>query len=234
MRFNRYLSGSQFIAKAIRDMYQVEKILFNRSISLPPRYPETHYKLYHVSTGPKYELCTRFELWNRMGLVQDAPPVRNHWRSLTERLSGKIYNRIHLIGAAPRFNLYSVRKRPLNWVDTKVSRVYAKGRPCECIPPCECQWLERHYCEPWVLQCLIDAKLAAKANEEIIVVTAPMGPPEQVGEVVDKDSADKRKKSVVISILKLNPLNASDGCYCKCDCEQIPPPEGDAAAPVTK
>lgn len=209
----------QIIAKAIRDMYGVEKILFKRSISLPPRYPETHFLLYRVCTGPKYELCSRYELWNRMGLVQDRPPNRNHWKSLTERLCGHIYNQQHMIGYAPRLRLYKAPEKPYGWVGPEVPSTYFMGEPCECIPPCECEWKVKYYNEPWVLKCLIDAGIKVKPEEEILIMVEESSP---ILSINPTNGAGKQEAEAVGDVVSIVQLQRKKFDCKECDCEDPP------------
>lgn len=155
------------ITKAIRDLYQIENILFNRSISLPPRYPDTHYQLYRIYNGPKYDLCTRTQLWKKMKMIKNAEPFEDHWSKLT-----KWFQHIHLeknvlFGKVYRYNLFQFRNSPGFKPYRSDSYDEYEKYNCCCIPPCECEWTEKHYTQPWVLNCLLDNN-HIKLNEHSI------------------------------------------------------------------
>lgn len=144
-------------------------MLFKRSISLPPRYPDTHFKLFRVCTGPTYERTTRTELWKRMKLVQDFPPNKNHWVELHEYLQHKPQHQTVRIGYAPRRKLYGVRKGTAVELPAVVSSTYLLyDYQCHCIPPCECQWSERHYNDPWTLGVLKDLQAISGLASELV------------------------------------------------------------------
>lgn len=152
-------------------MYQVEKVLFNRSISLPYRLPGTHYKLYRVCTGPKYERKSKFQLWNEMGLVQDKLPNENHWDALTERLQHIRYDQKHRIGLIPIHTLYKVKKAPeVKEVVIPQPIVNDLEWNCNCMPPCECRWRNSYYRGPWLLNCLVPPEVLVDVTDFDVVV----------------------------------------------------------------
>lgn len=143
----KFISSHQIIAKAIRELYEVEKILFNRNISLPPRYPDTHYKYYRVCTGPKYENCPRTDLWRSMKILRNKKVSRNHFEKLEDWLKHYCCHRKERFGSMPRYNMYYVKPCPFSEADFIA---------CQCIPPCECRWEdEKDLVEPWTLSFLM-------------------------------------------------------------------------------
>lgn len=152
-------------------MYQVEKILFNRSISLPYRLPGTEYKLYRICTGPKYERKSKSQFWNQMGIVQNTLPHENHWEALTERLQHTRYDQKHRIGLAPVHNLYKVKKgREAREVVIPQPIVNDMEWNCNCIPPCECRWRKSYYRGPWLLNCLVPEEVLVNVTDLDVVV----------------------------------------------------------------
>lgn len=141
----------QIITKAIRDLYDVEEIYFNRSISLPQNCPETQYKLYHVCTGPKFELMMRTELWRKSQICRNKPAYIDHWKKLTKWLKHIPFFQSERLGMIPRSQLYYVKPAPPS---VEVVIEPPLPIPCDCIPPCECGWTERNYRLPWKLSCL--------------------------------------------------------------------------------
>lgn len=159
------------ITKAIRQMYQVEKVLFNRSISLPYRLPGTEYKLYRVCTGPKYERKSKSRFWNEMGIVQNKRPNENHWEALTERLQHTRYDQKHRIGLTPMHTLYRVKKAPQQKkVVIPQPIVNDPEWNCNCIPPCQCRWQKSYYRGPWLLNCLVPEEVLVEVTDLDVVV----------------------------------------------------------------
>ncbi|KAI4490481.1 hypothetical protein M0804_003425 [Polistes exclamans] len=71
------------ITNGIRKLYNIEQERFNRSISLPPHYPWTHYLLYKIPTGPIREKTKSTELFQKMGILHFKTGCRiDHWRMM--------------------------------------------------------------------------------------------------------------------------------------------------------
>lgn len=170
-------------------MYRVEKVLFNRSISLPYRLPGTEYKLYRVCTGAKYERKSKSHFWNEMGIVQNKRVNENHWEALTERLQHTRYDQKHRIGLTPVHTLYKVRKasQPKSVVIPQPI-VNDLEWNCNCIPPCECRWRESYYRGPWLLNCLVPVEALINVTDFDVVVLevdAAQEPQHQITSEVD-------------------------------------------------
>ncbi|XP_015513167.2 uncharacterized protein LOC107219456 [Neodiprion lecontei] len=76
----RDLSHIKLITAGIRKLFNVELEAWDRSLSLPPRYPLTHYLLFQVPTGPMRENTSRVELFRRMGILDKEEPCPfGHW-----------------------------------------------------------------------------------------------------------------------------------------------------------
>ncbi|XP_012285462.1 uncharacterized protein LOC105702454 [Orussus abietinus] len=71
------------ITASIRKLFNVEREMINRSISLPPHYPLTHYLLFRVPTGPKKERTTRTQLFRAMSILDKEKPCPfGHWEMI--------------------------------------------------------------------------------------------------------------------------------------------------------
>ena len=156
--------------KAIRNLYKVEKILFKRSISLPPRYPETHYKYFKVSLDRDHVKCKRCEtlfiinlwiyqtiisnfrtdLWTKMKIINESKPELNHFEKLHKFYTNLSHIERQCIGDTPLPQLYYVKKNSAKELLPMLEIV-----PCTCTAPCECQWTNRDLREPWTLEYLL-------------------------------------------------------------------------------
>ena len=94
----------QMIRKAVRELFGVERPRLDRSISLPPWYPWTHYLKYRVPTGPTRGSMTPFELFKNMGILDKGEPCPfGHWDMIESTWPPFPCNRF---GLAPRKNVY--------------------------------------------------------------------------------------------------------------------------------
>lgn len=155
----------QTITAAIRDLYQIELILHNRCLTLPPRLWETHYKLYKMLTGPTYARTKRSDLWTRMHLVQPRPPPRNHWHRLHVWLQHQPPAESHRVAYTYMEQLYKVKAAPPGYDPSPPPE---EPEPCGCIPPCECEWQLANYRQPWTLSCLAadDEQIDGETDEQ--------------------------------------------------------------------
>lgn len=85
-------------------------ILFRRSISFPPLYPNTHFYQHRIYTGPNYELTDAPELFRKMKILSEAKVSKNHWQLLTEWLQHHRNYQQNYIGYAPRPKLFRSTK----------------------------------------------------------------------------------------------------------------------------
>lgn len=97
------------ITKEIRRLYKIELEKFGRSISLPPKHPETHYKFYKIPTGPVYELCQRTELFKKMKLMGEAEVQLNHFEKLHQWLKHIPDFQNVRVGGIKKINLFFVK-----------------------------------------------------------------------------------------------------------------------------
>lgn len=127
------------ITESIRQIFQIEYPEFKRSISLPPNLPDTQFKQYRVSNGPKYELPRRSDVLRKYKILGEKMD-KDHWTQLYEWLQQKPDFQNVRIGNIPRPNLYFVKyhkSEPSNNLESEIC--------CECIPPCECGWKDYYY-----------------------------------------------------------------------------------------
>lgn len=140
------------ITRAIREMYKIELEKFHRSISLPPKNPETLYKFHKIPTGPIYELCSRTELFKQMKLMGEAKVQLNHFEKLHEWLKHIPDFQATRIGNIKRINLYFVKPNPCQELE-----LFIEESSCNCVmPPCECNWNEKEKQAPWKLSFLVE------------------------------------------------------------------------------
>lgn len=140
------------ITKSIREMYKIELDKFDRSISFPPKEPETIYKFYKIPTGPIYELCSRTDLLKRMRLMKEAKVPLNHFEKLHQWLL-HIPDFQHIrVGGIKRINLFFIKANP----HREVELIKKEETKCSCtMPPCECYWSKKEKREPWRLAFLM-------------------------------------------------------------------------------
>lgn len=140
------------ITRSIREMYKIELEKFDRSISLPPRNPETLYKFHKIPTGPIYELCRRTEFFKQLKLMGKAKTQLNHFENLHELLKHIPDFQDIRIGNIKRINLYFVKPNPCKEIE-----LFKGDDSCPCtIPPCECNWSEKEKQAPWKLSFLVE------------------------------------------------------------------------------
>ncbi|XP_024936145.1 sterile alpha motif domain-containing protein 15-like [Cephus cinctus] len=72
----------QLITAAIRKIFGIELEKFRRSISLPPRYPFTHFLLFNSRSGAIREAITCTQLFYKMGILQETEcdDMSRHWK----------------------------------------------------------------------------------------------------------------------------------------------------------
>lgn len=139
------------ISNAIRMLFNIEKLLFSRSISLPERYPTTHYKLQKIQTGSKYELLKPTELYCDMKILKMKEIDFNHWEKLSEWLKHNPHQQKFRFG----------RQQKLKIVDLTADIVPKKifGNDVEksqnFMSSCEKNWTDDMLKLPWKLTCLI-------------------------------------------------------------------------------
>ncbi|KAF7418751.1 hypothetical protein HZH68_001404 [Vespula germanica] len=94
----------KLIMDGIRKLYNVEQEEYNRSISLPPRYPWTHYLLYKIPGGPIREKTKCTELLKKMGILhfENCCPI-DHWKMLSTKWPDFP---TYLYGLSKRKNVY--------------------------------------------------------------------------------------------------------------------------------
>ncbi|CAO1386216.1 unnamed protein product [Diamesa hyperborea] len=137
------------ITQDIRRMYNVEKVL-ERSISILPRLPDTHYKFYRTQTGPIYELCTRSCLFKKMKLMKETEVQLNHFEKLHLWLQHHPDFQQIRIGLIKRVNLFFVKSGPHQDVEEFLDTL----KKCCCImPPCECNSIKK---APWKISLIVD------------------------------------------------------------------------------
>lgn len=139
------------ITQDIRRMYNVEKVL-QRSISIPPRHPDTHYKFYRTQTGPIYELCTRTCLFKKMKSMKETEIQLNHFEKLHLWLQHYPDFQQTRIGLIKRVNLFFVKPGP----EQEIKETLEKDpvTKCRCIiPPCHCNWIMK---TPWKISLLVE------------------------------------------------------------------------------
>lgn len=139
------------IAKAIRNLYNIEKLKFDRSISLPDYYPDTYYKYVITHTGPKYELKKRTEFFQDIHISKKSEKYLNHWDSLTEWLMHNPYRQETRIGGGQQKKKFESKDKIIDrkkFIKTESTTCY------NCIPPCEENWPKFMYRMPWKLECL--------------------------------------------------------------------------------
>ncbi|XP_033227536.1 sterile alpha motif domain-containing protein 15 [Belonocnema kinseyi] len=79
----RDFSHIKKITSSIRKLFNVDKESFKRSISLPERFPLTHYLLHRIPTGPKRENTNRTQLFRKMGLIDEEKQCPfAHWEMI--------------------------------------------------------------------------------------------------------------------------------------------------------
>lgn len=75
------------ILREARSLFGVEMETFSRSISLPPRELETHFKLFNVETGRRHETMTRSNFFrDEMKILRKPKPELNHFERLHQYL----------------------------------------------------------------------------------------------------------------------------------------------------
>ncbi|XP_037913907.1 uncharacterized protein LOC119653412 [Hermetia illucens] len=154
------------ITKAVRELYEIENIQYQRCVALPPRYPLTHWKFYVRLTGPKYQNCRPSDLFRKMALINELPKNESHWTQLENYLKHKHRKDIVRVGYTPRYRLYTGDRPYLKKYtrsDTEVE--------CNCMPPCECRWTEPQLRKPWVLSCLSKLNKLEFSGETSIIPT---------------------------------------------------------------
>lgn len=104
-----------------------------------------------MPTGPTYVRTKRSDLWTRAHLLQERPPQRSHWDKLHVWLQHQQPPESHRVARTYTEQLYKVPRAPPG---NKRSAPTAAVNPCQCIPPCECQWELSNYRQPWTLSCL--------------------------------------------------------------------------------
>ena len=94
-------------------MFNVDKESFKRSISLPPRYPLTHYLLYRIPTGPRRENTNRIQLFRKMGLIdQEKPCPFGHWEMIQPSQPDFPCNRFGLLKRKNVYNREENNRQP--------------------------------------------------------------------------------------------------------------------------
>ena len=137
------------ITQDIRRMYNIEKVV-ERSISIPPRLPDTHYKFYQTQTGPIYENCTRTCLFKKIKLMKETEVKLNHFEELHLWLQHYPDFQQIRIGMIKRVNLFFVKSGP----QQEIQETPDTSNKCRCIiPPCECNWIKK---SPWKISLLED------------------------------------------------------------------------------
>lgn len=130
----------------LRRMYNIELEKFNRSISLPPKQPETLFKYHKIPSGPVYDLFLRTEFFKKMRFMQEMKVPLNHFKKLHQWLQHIPDFQNVRIGDIKRINLYFVKPNPHREIEKFVGET-----KCKCkMPPCECNWSEMGK-TPWRL-----------------------------------------------------------------------------------
>jgi SAM domain (Sterile alpha motif) len=149
------------ITTEIREMYEIEPKKYDRSISLPLQNPETLFKYYKISSGPKYELCQQTDFMHKLKLMSKPKTQLNHFEKLHEWLKHVPEFQQIRIGNIKRANLFYVKPNPNGELKLDESEP-----TCSCgMPPCECNWSKKEQCKPWQLALLVeldDRKYAEK------------------------------------------------------------------------
>lgn len=102
---------------------------------------QTHYKLYRVKNGLKYQRTRRTDLWRRLALLRRKREYLIHWQVLERWLRHKLPDEWERVGLIHRYNLYHTKKHPpppvLPWY-LKPMKVDLSR--CDCKMPCTCDW----------------------------------------------------------------------------------------------
>lgn len=130
------------ITSAIRNMYDVPDLYHYVPDMYYGNHPwQTHYKLYRVKSGLKYQRTRRTDLWRRLRLLRRKREYLIHWQILEKWLQHKQPNEWERVGLIHRYNLYHTKKYPpppvLPWY-RKTPKVDMSL--CECLVPCTCDW----------------------------------------------------------------------------------------------
>lgn len=130
------------ITSAIRKMYDVPD-LYNY---VPDMYHgihlwQTHYKLYRVKSGLKYQRTRRTDLWRRLRLLRKKREYLIHWQILERWLRHKQPDEWERVGLIHRYNLYHTKQYPpppvLPWY---LKTIKVDLTTCNCMTPCTCDW----------------------------------------------------------------------------------------------
>ncbi|KAL5275938.1 SAMD15 family protein [Megaselia abdita] len=130
------------ITNAIRKMYDVPD-MYNY---VPDMYYgihlwQTHYKLYRVKNGLKYQRTRRTDLWRRLRLLRKKREYLIHWQILERWLQHKLPDEWERVGLIHRYNLYHTKKYPpppvLPWY---LKPIKIDLTSCNCMTPCACDW----------------------------------------------------------------------------------------------
>lgn len=97
---------------SFRELFKVEFENYHRNISLPPRYPNTHFILHNTCTGPKYENVKLTEFLRDIKILRPLKHELNHFEKLHRYLQHKPENQVELFGGVKRSNLYYVKPNP--------------------------------------------------------------------------------------------------------------------------
>jgi len=145
------------ITQSIREMYNVEAEQFGRSISLPPRHPETLYKFHRIKTGQIYEPCKRSDLFRRMKLMPEVAKAElNHFEKLYERLKHIPERQSVRIGGIKRTNLFDVAKGD------------AFSKVCSCkLPPCSCKYTMAQKRKAWRMSFLVEIEHTKPSDNRV-------------------------------------------------------------------
>ncbi|XP_064547627.1 uncharacterized protein LOC135434833 [Drosophila montana] len=151
----------------IRMLFHFELTKFSHSISLPDEKPNELYLLWHTQTGLNYDAVRRSDLYRRMQLIRERSPSLDHWDMLDLWLRRERERKYtELVGAVPRYNLYSCPKPPVKRFNQVTSRTrWDVVHQTDCMPPCDCFWTERDTALPWRLHCLGTAKPTGKITK---------------------------------------------------------------------
>lgn len=131
------------ITSAIRKMYDVPD-MYNY---VPDMYYgthllQTHYKLYRVKNGLKYQRTRRTDLWRKLRLLRKKREYLIHWQILERWLRHELPEEWERVGSIHRYNLYHIRKKypPPPVLPWYLKKIKIDLTTCNCMPPCTCDW----------------------------------------------------------------------------------------------
>ncbi|XP_055857619.1 uncharacterized protein LOC129920298 isoform X2 [Episyrphus balteatus] len=142
----------QIITHAIRNLYGVEKSVFNRSISMPDRTLKSLHIFVRTKTGFKCDIIRPSDVCRFYHLIRPISLYETHWQSMERWLKHTVPFETQLIG-----DLFKTKNNMFNPTNKQTIPIGPKKnhRDCSGMPPCMCNWtIEKDLISPRQLKCL--------------------------------------------------------------------------------